>query len=107
MLSDLPEELRSEVRHIGRIRVHRHMRWVANLLEHEIEPRQIIERLIDRGFSCDLAEWIVYGLRPYVEERGTTEGQADDFVEPSTYEVVARAIFAVVLVVFFGVIGEL
>lgn len=107
MLEDLPEELRGEVRSIGRIRVYRHMRWAAYLLDHDIEPRQIIEKLLSHGFSLALAEWIVYGLRAYSGGEDPADGPIEDFKEPSLFETLARAIFSVVLVVFFVVLGNL
>lgn len=54
-----PEELRTELKQIGRLKYHRFRKIAALLNYYRIDRHTIEERLIERGCSPELAEWIV------------------------------------------------
>jgi hypothetical protein len=54
-----PEDLRAELKEIGRMKYHRFRHVAALLNYYRIERHTIEDRLIERGCSRELAEWIV------------------------------------------------
>lgn len=54
-----PENLRAELKQIGRLQYHRLRRVAAMLHYYRIDTLTIVERLVERGCSRELAEWIV------------------------------------------------
>ncbi len=54
-----PENLKAELKQIGRLQYHRLRRVAAMLHYYRIDTMTIIDRLVERGCSRELAEWIV------------------------------------------------
>ena len=54
-----PEYLRTELKQIGRLKYHRFRRVAAILHYYHIDTMTIEQRLVERGCSRELAEWIV------------------------------------------------
>jgi hypothetical protein len=94
---DPPEEVRSEIQRIGRIRVGRYERWALELLSREVDPQKIIQKMTDKGFSAGLSEWIVYSLRETADSLRLSQEELSEVEEPPVLEVVARVLFGGVL----------
>lgn len=89
-----PEEIGREIRQIGRIRVGRYQRWAFRLLLNHADPALIVERLLAKGFSPDLAEWIVFSMHDEVEQYRQKEEELPDLEEPGVFEMLVRVLFS-------------
>jgi hypothetical protein len=56
---DEPLEFKAELKQLGKLQYHRFRRAAAMLHYYKIDPATIEDRLIERGCSRELAEWIV------------------------------------------------
>jgi hypothetical protein len=105
VLSQVPDDLKDEIQFIGRLRVSRYQRWVLKLLTLRAEAQEVISRLEDKGFSPELAEWLVYYTRESMPKDDVEEELAD-FEEPPVTEVAARAVFSATVLVFLAVLAQ-
>ena len=96
-----PVELQAEVKSLGRLHLHRLRRVAALLRYYRIDAGTIEDRLVERGCSHELAEWLIRStsmdtdLSKRIEEEETPE---------ATTQVVLKGMNGLVMLVIVGLV---
>jgi hypothetical protein len=96
-----PDNLKGELKQLGRLQYHRFRRVAAMLHYYRIDPITIEDRLIERGCSRELSGWIVQsasadaGLAKRMEEAETPESVVQVILKGANGAVTLVIIFLV------------
>jgi len=99
----VPEELKGELQTLGRSRYNRLRKVAAMLHYYRIDSHTIADRLVERGSSRELAEWIIQTasvdptLARQVEEADAPE---------ATTQVLLKGLNGVALLAIVGLLGR-
>lgn len=98
-----PENLQPEIKTLGRIQVHRLRRVAAMLQHYRIDDITIEDRLIERGCSRELADWIVRSAAQDSNlHRRIEEAEAP---EP-LLQVILKGLNGLVLLIIVGLVTQ-
>lgn len=98
-----PDELKGELQTLGRLRYHRLRRIAAWLNYYRIDTGTIVDRLIERGCSRELADWIV---RTASADANLAKKVEEDETPESTTQVVLKGLNGLTLLVIVGLVGQ-
>jgi len=99
----LPENLKPEIQTLGRPQYHRLRRVAAMLNYYRIDPVTIAERLVERGCSQNLADWIV---RSASADRSLTKKLEESEAPETLSLVLMKGLNGVVLLVIVALVAH-